>query len=66
MTDFFKRIRELPGARKMDQKQLEDYREQMESAVPEIVRIEEEQRLLATETRLIPDGRFQPKETDET
>lgn len=62
MTEFFKHIQSLRGAQLLDRTWLKDYQEEMEGAIPEIVRIEEEQRLLAAESRLYSVGRFVPRE----
>ena len=62
MSEFFKHIRSLPGAEPLDSTWLLDYQNEMESAIPEIVRVEEEQRVLAAESRLLPVGRPLPRD----
>lgn len=62
MSEFYERLRALPGTKPLDKQLLEEYTRAMEEQViPEIVRAEEAQRLVAAEARMLPVSRSVPQ-----
>jgi len=63
MTTYFEKLGALPGASVMDSALKADYLDHVHDVViPDIVKAEERQRLLAAEVRALPTNRVIPQD----